>query len=397
MLAKIIIFLFLRRVILNAENKRILFIYCKTFMYSELFYRIALQHIEGFGNATLKKMLRFSGSATKLFTEPDLWKTKVNKRTWNAPQIVLSEATIRLVEQEMIQMEKHNINLCFYLDTNYPYRLKNCTDSPISFFYQGEPIFNRRHLLAVVGTRDATEYGRNTTRKILTELRDTDLVTVSGLAYGIDTEAHQRSIENNIPTIAVLGSGLGHVYPHSNIPLAQRILEQGGTLVSEFPFYTIPDRTNFPRRNRIIAGLSDAILVVESAEKGGSIITAHIAHSYNRDIFAVPGSIFEPLHSGCHELIRQNMAAIVTSGQEIVEMMNWCDSQPKSTQTAMFVELNKDEESIVNVLQTESTSIDKLSETLPIFSPSKLAGLLLTLELKGVITCKPGKVYALNA
>lgn len=366
-------------------------------MDTELFYRLALQHIEGFGNATLKKMLRLSGSATNFFKEPDLWQSRINKRSKKTPTPNLNAQISRLVEKEMQQMEKHNIRLCFYLDTDYPYRLKSCTDSPISFFYQGANIFNSTHLLAIIGTRDATEYGRNATRKLLSELRGLDIVTVSGLAYGIDTEAHQRSIENNLPTIAVLGSGLGNIYPHSNETLAKRILEQGGSLISEYGFHTIPNKLNFPRRNRIIAGLSDAILVMESAEKGGSIITVHIAQSYNRDVFAVPGSIFEPTHNGCHELIRKNMAAIVTSGQQIVEMMNWDNQLAKEAQTTLFVDLNDEEEQIVDLLRSEDFSVDKLSETLSEFSPSKLAGLLLTLELKGVIACKPGKIYTLNS
>lgn len=369
----------------------------KTQMDSELFYRIALQHIEGYGQATLKKMLRYSGSAKGFFTQPELWRAHLQKRSKPIPNPTLGNSLVRQVEQEMRMMERHDIRLSFFLDADYPYRLKGCSDAPISFYYLGKPIFNNIHTLAVVGTRDASEYGRESTRKLLSDLRDSDITTVSGLAYGIDSEAHLRSIEYGIPTIAVLGNGLGNIYPKSNEPLAQQIVEQGGALISEYGFRTLPDRQNFPRRNRIIAGLADAVLVAETAEKGGSIITAYIAHSYNRDIFAIPGSIFDQHYNGCHELIRKNMAAIVTNGQQLKEMMNWDTYSTQNVQTSMFLELDEQENSVVELLRSGAVPLDSLSESLSELSPSKLAGILLGLELKGVITCKPGKVYCLNA
>ena len=193
-----------------------------------------------------------------------------------------------------------------------------------------------------------------------------------------------------------MGNGLGTVYPSQNRTLARQIIEQGGTLVSEYPFRTQPDRLNFPRRNRIVAGMADAVVVAETANKGGSIITAHIAQSYNRDVFAFPGSVFDPHFEGCHSLIRQNVAALVTSGQDLLEMMNWESSQG-SVQTSLFVDLTEDEQQVVDLVRASGElAIDRLSEALPEYSPSKLAGLLLTLELKGVLVCRPGKVYKLQ-
>ena len=365
-------------------------------MYSEDFYRLALRHLEGYGTATLKQMLRWAGSAGNLFTQPELWRSKMRARTRKLPPPAITSDMARRVETELRQMEKHQIRLCSCLDADYPFRLKSCQDAPLSFFYKGEPLFNRTRMLAVVGTRDVSDYGREATRRIMSELRGSDVVTVSGLAYGVDTEAHQHSLENDLPTIAVLGNGLGRIYPLGNMVLARRIVERGGALVSEYDFQAAPDRVNFPRRNRIIAGMADAVLVMETAAKGGSMITAYIAHSYNRDIFAVPGSIFDSRHDGCHELIRKNMAAIVTSGAELLDMMNWNMPSARPVQTSLFLELSEEEQTVVDALRGGEMALDMLSEKMTGCSPSKIAGILLGLELKGVITCKPGKMYALN-
>lgn len=366
-------------------------------MYSELFYRIALRKIEGFGPATLKKMLRLSGSAKSLFEQPELWQTKIPRKNKSLPRLMVTDELRRLVDKELVLMDRHDLSLAFILDADYPYRMRSCSDSPISFFYKGSSCFNAVRTLAVVGTRNASEYGRNCVRKILSDLKDTEVVTISGLAYGIDTEAHSRSVEFGLNTIAVMGCGLSTIYPKMNETLARQIIEHGGALVSEFDFRDMPDRMNFPRRNRLIAGMADAVLVVESAAKGGSIITADIAHSYNRDVFAVPGLLFDELHKGCHELIRSNVAALVTSGSELMEMMNW-ERRSTSVQTSLFVELSDEEEQIVDLIRVgREVSIDQMSEALSGFSPSRLAGVLLGLELKGVVACKPGKRYVLNS
>jgi len=362
-------------------------------MYSEQFYRLALQYQEKFTNTALKRMLRFSGTAAKLFLQPDLWRSKLNKRGKTLPFLLLNDQIRRQVDKELAIMEKENIQLCFFTDAEYPYRLRNCNDSPLLFFYKGNVDFNSDHTLAMVGTRNASDYGRDCVQKILSELKECNIMTVSGLAYGIDTAAHERSIENHLKTIAVMGNGFQTIYPKANENLSRLIVDRGGALISEYPYGTPPDRLNFPRRNRIIAGMADATLVMETGAKGGSMITAYIAHSYNRDVFAFPGSVFDRMHDGCHELIRTNVAAIVTSGTQLIEMMGW-EEQQKSVQTTLFVELTDDEEQIVNLIRNnKEITLDKLSEKVPDLSPSKLAGRLLGLELKGVIACRPGKVY----
>ena len=362
-------------------------------MHTEIFYRIALNKTEGLGKSTLKQILTAAGSARNVYEFPESWQRRLQHRKRCQLDIKLTDKLKDLVDKELSLMDKHNVRLCHFLDTTYPSRLKRCPDAPVSFYFRGVGDFNRPRMLAVVGTRNATAYGTKSLTKILNDLKDSNITTVSGLAYGIDTVAHEESLNLGIPTMAVLGNGLHTIYPSTNKNLSEKITENGGTLISEFDFSTGPDRMNFPARNRIIAGMADAVLVAESGEKGGSIITAHIANSYNRDVFAIPGTIFDERHSGCHELIRKNIAAIVTSGNNILEMMNW-DTAPQSVQTQLFPELSEDESTVFRFIQTGKKNIDEIAEHCSGFSPSKLAGILLSMELKGVVFALPGKSYS---
>lgn len=365
-------------------------------MHTEIFYRIALNKTEGLGKSTLKQILTVAGSARNVYEFPESWQRRLQHRKRCQIGIHLNDKLKELVDKELCLMEKYHVQMCHFLDMTYPSRLKRCPDAPVSFYFRGCNDFNRTRMLAVVGTRNATSYGIKSLKKILNELKDNNITTVSGLAYGIDTVAHEESLNLGIPTIAVLGNGLHTIYPSTNKSLSERIIENGGTLISEFDFNTGPDRTNFPARNRIIAGMADAVLVAESGIKGGSIITAHIANSYNRDIFAIPGTIFDERHAGCHELIRKNIAAIVTSGNDILEMMNW-DTTPQNVQTQLFPELTEEESVVFRFIQTGRKTIDEIAEHCQDFSPSKLAGILLTLELKGVLFALPGKSYSTSS
>ncbi len=362
-------------------------------MHTEIFYRIALNKTEGLGKSTLKQILTAAGSAQNVYEFPESWQRRLQHRKRCQVDIKLTDKLRGLVDKEMALMEKHNVQLCHFLDMSYPNRLKRCPDAPVSFYFRGSDGFNRSRMLAVVGTRNATSYGIKSLTKILNDLKDSDITTVSGLAYGIDTVAHEESLNLGIPTIAVLGNGLHTIYPSTNKNLSERITASGGTLISEFDFNTGPDRMNFPARNRIIAGMADAVLVAESGIKGGSIITAHIANSYNRDVFAIPGTIFDERHAGCHELIHKNIAAIVTSGKDLLEMMNW-DSAPQPVQTQLFPDMSEDEALVYRYIQTGRKTIDEIAEHCVGFSPSKLAGILLSLELKGVLFALPGKSYS---
>lgn len=359
---------------------------------SELYYRLALQFLPNLGPATIKKLLQHYGSATQIFTARDIRMFLGNR----APVPKLTDAIRRQVEQELGWMERNGIQLCFWGEPDFPKRLTSCTDTPYMFYYKGTPVFNEQKMVAVVGTRNISPYGKEVTRKIIEELAQYEVCVVSGLARGVDTVAHEQALESGLKTVAVLGSGLGIIYPDCNERLSQRIVEKGSALVSEFTFRTKPDRQNFPQRNRIIAGMTDATIVMETAEKGGSIITAHIANSYNRDVFAVPGSILSPTQNGCHALIRKNVAALVTSGADVAEMMGWDMDAPKAVQRSLFVELTPEEQEVSDLIANQpNIVIDDLSEALPQHTPSKLAALLLQLELKGVIVCEPGKKYHL--
>lgn len=364
-------------------------------MHTETFYRIALNKTEGLGKSALKQILSAAGSAKNVFEHPESWQTRLHSRKRCNVTITLTDKIKYLVDRELTLMDRNHAQLCHYLDMDYPSRLKRCNDAPVSFYYRGGGNFNQARMLAVVGTRNATTYGKRSLTKILNDLKESNITTVSGLAYGIDTVAHEESLNLGIPTFAVLGNGLHTVYPASNKMLAERIVESGGTLISEFDFDTGPDRMNFPARNRIIAGMADAVLVAESGIKGGSIITAHIANSYNRDVFAIPGTIFDEMHAGCHELIRKNIAAVVTSGKDLVEMMGWESDPPhRAVQTQMFPELSDDEAFVYRFIQTGRKTIDEIAGHCPDFTPSKLAGLLLAMELKGVLLALPGKSYS---
>jgi DNA processing protein len=245
-----------------------------------------------------------------------------------------------------------------------------------------------------VGTRQATSYGKDVVRRVVSDLSSQNLSIISGLAIGIDTFAHEAALDYKLHTVGIMGSGFGNIYPSSNSKLVNKMIDSGSTLLSEYSYYTLPDRQNFPKRNRIIAGMADALLVVETGKRGGSIITACIAHSYQRDVFAIPGSVFAPSQEGCHELIRQNLAALVTSGEDIIEMMGWNNQKPIAVQTQIFHDLNEDEKTVISIINNlKEPHIDEIITLTTTFTPSKIASILLGLELNGMIETLPGKRY----
>lgn len=362
----------------------------------ERFFLLSLQYVNGLGNSTIKKLLKIFGNAHAIFEKEAPLIAKNKGWNFSVPFPKITKEITALVEKDIQYLDQHDIQISSVLDANFPKRLLNCKDSPYFFYYKGNGDFNRNKMIAIVGTREATSYGKDAVRKLLTDLQYKDVSVVSGLALGIDTVAHEQALENGLHTIAVLGSGLGIIYPPANQKLAERILDNGGTIISEFPFKTSPDRQNFPQRNRIIAGMVDAVVVAESGLKGGSIITAYIAHSYNRDVFAIPGSIFSHTSDGCHQLIRKNMAAIVTSGDSLLELMNWDIQSPTVIQTQLFVELSDEENLVVEVIKNNGQpSIDDIVAACPSLKPSRISSLLLGLELNGVLEALPGKVYRL--
>ena len=358
-----------------------------------LLYQIGITLIPGVGDIVGKKLIAYCGSIEAVFKEKKKLLLKIpgiGKSTVNS---IINQNILERAEEEIRFIEKYKIDTLFYLDDKYPYRLKQCEDSPMLLFYKGTADLNAPKIISIVGTRKASEYGKEICSSLIEGLIEQNILIVSGLAYGIDTCAHKTSLESNLKTVGVLAHGLDKVYPQLNKSLAEKMLNNGG-LLTEFLSKTTPDRENFPKRNRIIAGLSDAVIVIESAIRGGALITADIANSYNRDVFAVPGRLYDKYSQGCNNLIKTNRAALVQSAEDIKYIMGWEIMKKKTKkQQRLFIKLSPEEETIVNILkEKQELGIDKIS-SLSKLSASKVASALLNLEFEGIIKCLPGKVY----
>ncbi len=362
-----------------------------------LLYQIGLTLLPGVGDVLGKKLVAYCGGVEAVFKQKKKTLEKIPGIGQKLVNAILSQNVLVRAEEEMKFIEENNITPLFYLEKKYPARLKNCVDSPIMLYLKGNADLNVPKIISVVGTRKATEYGKEICEKIVRDLKAQNVLVVSGLAYGIDTCAHKASLDNNLKTVAVLGHGLDRIYPYLNTALSNKIMDHGG-LLSEFMSKTKPDRENFPKRNRIIAGLADGTLVVEAARKGGALITAEIANSYNRDVFSIPGRIGDTWSEGCNHLIKTNKAHLVQSAQDLSYIMGWQranEVKPK-IQRELFIELTPEEEKITNALRMEDTmGIDDicLKTEMP---TSKVAAALLNLEFQGLVRAMPGKVFKLE-
>lgn len=361
----------------------------------EWIHRLALISLKGIGNITARNLLQVLGSATAIFETKKQNLVKLSGIGFKtANQIRLTDELIKGAELEYKFCIENNYSIHCVTDNNYPNRLKNCFDAPILLFQKGSLDFTNQKTIAIIGTRNATDFGKKFAQQIIEELAVYNPIIVSGLALGIDTIAHKAALKNNLNTVAILAHGLDRTYPHSNTKLASEISKQG-CLLTEFKQKTNPDASNFPMRNRIVAGLCDAVLVVESFEKGGALITAKYAFEYNREVFAVPGKPSDLSFAGCNKLIKQNIAQLITSSDEIIEGLSWDKKIKPILQTKLFEDLNDDEIKITKLLISEPKSVDFLNNSLD-FSSSKLASVLLTLELKNVVEAMPGKMYKLS-
>ena len=365
----------------------------------ELQYQIALTLIDGVGDVLAKNLVAYCGSARQVFESKKGPLEKIpGIGTIVANKIVASKFVLTRAEQEMEFIEKNTISALFFTNENYPQRLKNCNDGPILLYYKGNADLNTQKIVSVVGTRTPSAYGNQITEKLIHDLKDTGILVVSGLAYGIDVLAHKESLTNNLNTIGVLAHGLDRIYPAVHSNYAKKMIEQGG-LLTEFMSQTNPDRENFPKRNRIVAGMCDALIVVESKRQGGSLITATIANAYNKDVFAFPGRANELLSEGCNGLIKSNRANLIESAEDLFYIMNWNEEpkKSKSKQIPLFIDLNTEEQVIVDCFKNKSQlHIDEICSAtqLPI---SKTSSYLLTLEFSNVIKSMPGKMYQLNS
>ena len=360
-------------------------------------YQIGITLLPGIGDVIGKKLIAYCGGVEAVFKQKKNALEKVPNVGKKLVDSILSQNVLGRAEEEMAFLEKHNILPLFYLDKKYPARLKNCADSPMMLYFLGNADLNVPKIVSVVGTRSATDYGKMMCDKIIEGLAPYDVLVVSGLAYGIDTNSHRGALENKLKTVAVLGHGLDKIYPYANKSLAQKMVDRGG-LLTDYMSKTNPDRENFPKRNRIIAGISDATIVIEAGKKGGALITAEIANSYNRDVFSVPGRIGDAFSEGCNFLIKTNKAALIQSADDVAYIMGWelPGVVKKSRQHELFVVLTEDEEKVVKVLrENDLPGIDKIVQQTGL-TTSKVAAALLNLEFQGLLRALPGKVYKLE-
>lgn len=370
-------------------------------MSREPLYRMALSRVPGIGLITARRLLEEVESAEWLFTHrhelpeflPDVSDRLVE--ALDCPDV------LRLCEAELAFAEKNHITCLTACDEAYPSRLRDCPDAPLVLFYRGTADLNGLHVINMVGTRQATEYGKALCETFLRDLKRLvpDVLVVSGLAYGIDIAAHRAALANGLETVGVLAHGLDRIYPFVHRSTAAQMTRHGG-LLTEFPSGTNPDRQNFVRRNRIVAGMADATIVVESMEKGGALITADIAQSYNRDCFAFPGRIGDRCSKGCNELIRTNRAALLQDAAELVEALGWeCPSTPapaEPVQRQLFPEVSEEEQRVVDQLRQHAEGMQVNALVVACNVPvQRMTALLFSLEMKGVVRVLAGGVYQL--
>jgi DNA processing protein len=366
-------------------------------MSNDLIYQIALTLVPNIGDVHAKALTLLYGSAEAVFKAKRKELESIEGIGIVRAKSIKEFNSFASSEEEIKFIEKYKITPLFITDDLYPKRLLNCYDSPVLLYYRGTADLNAPKIISIVGTRNNSEYGKTVCEKLIDDLAGKNILIISGLAFGIDTIAHKAAIKNNLQTIGVLAHGLDRIYPAQNKSLAKQMIEQGG-LLTEFISNTNPDKQNFPKRNRIVAGICDCTVVMESGKKGGSLITAELASSYNKDVFAIPGRTNDSKSEGCNYLIKNNKAALITCADDLLENMGWKEQKKTSAkkQRELFIEFTADEKIIVDILQQqETTAIDDLFLKSGL-SSSHVAAALLTLEMQSVVISLPGKIYKLS-
>jgi DNA processing protein len=364
----------------------------------DLAYKIAISLIPGIGSVTARNLIAYIGSVEGVFKEKEKNLRKIPGIGEVNAQRVIRQNVLDRAQRELEFIAKKGIKTYFYLDEAYPARLKSCSDAPIVLYFKGNAKLNESRIISVVGTRSASNYGKEICEEMIGNLsaKADPMLVISGLAYGIDICAHKACLKYKVPTAGVFAHGFDMMYPALHASIAAKMLEQGG-LLTDFISETKLERQNFLRRNRIIAGMADATIIVESAEKGGALVTADIANSYNRDVFAFPGRTNDQYSRGCNKLIKMNEAALVESWSDIEKAMRWDRTEQtiKPIQTSLFVELSNEEQCLMDRLKEGEKFIDEimLETQLPM---SRVSALLLGLEFKGLIVSLPGKMYRLR-
>ena len=363
-------------------------------MHSELFYQLSLTLIPNIGDVQAKILVQHFGDAESIFKARISELEKIEGIGEVRARSIKHFKEFHLAEHEEKFIDKYKIQALFLTAETYPKRLLNCYDSPTLLFYKGAATLNASKIIALVGTRSNTDYGKNFTEKLVKDLAEHNILIISGLAFGIDAIAHKACLKYGIPTVGVVGHGLDKIYPAQHAPLAKEMIEKGGGVLSEFFSGTKPDKHNFPLRNRIVAGMSDATIIVESSVKGGSMITAKLADAYNRDVFAVPGRVTDKVSLGCNHLVKYNKAILLTDADELMDILGWKEkkSGPKQ-QRELFIELTAEEQTIIRLLQEkEALPIDEINISSGL-SSSAVACAILNLELQGIVQGMPGKMY----
>lgn len=360
---------------------------------------LALHFISGLGDYTIRQLISYCGSAEKVFQTPKGKLLKIPGIGDVTAEAIRKGKPFELAEKEIRKAEKEDVQLLFFMDKAYPSRLKQINDAPSLIYVKGNVNFESQKMVAIVGTRKATPYGKQCVEELIDGLIPHHATIVSGLAYGIDIHAHKHSVKVKLPTLGVMGSGMDVIYPASHKDTAKKMFELGG-LITEHPFGTRPEGHNFPARNRIVAALSDAVVIVEAAATGGALITAEIANSYNKDVFAFPGNIGQGTSEGCNNLIKSNKAFLITSVKDLEYLMNWDPSQPQENPKSIrdLSQFDPMERLVIETLSQNKNQlmIDEISWRTGM-NVSQLASILLTLEFKGFILPLPGKVYKLKA
>lgn len=362
----------------------------------ELFYHIALSQVDNIGYVHARRLLQHFHSAEKVFHATAKELTAIEglgqKRIGSLKEGINSKR----VQKELAFIGKHGIQPLMWHTDAYPSRLTDCYDAPLILYAKGNKDLNPEKSVAVIGTRKNTEYGRKVTEDLIEGLKDLNITIVSGLAYGIDAIAHRKALQCGLPTFAVLAHGLDRIYPVAHRSLAKEVAGHGA-LVTEYTSGTNPDKQNFPMRNRIVAAMADITIVVETDIKGGAMITAKLAASYNHDVAAFPGRTTDTKSNGCNYLIKTNIAQLITRAEDVLEMMNWQRNiEKKIVQSKLFNNLSAEEMQLVNILQgRDAMHIDELMLKANMNS-SVLASILLSLEFQNVVRSMPGKRYALR-
>lgn len=366
-------------------------------MINDLLYQLALTQVPQIGCVHAKLLIEQFHSAEAIFKASISQLEKTEGIGTVRARHIKQFSNFSPLEKEIDFIEKHNVKPLFLTHPNYPQRLLHCYDSPTLLFYRGNANLNAPRIVAVIGTRLHSAYGKQLTENLVQTLAAYNVLVVSGLAFGIDAIAHKAALRHHVPTVGVLAHGLHSLYPTEHTNMAREMIQQGGGLITEFCSDITAEKHHFPIRNRIVAGLSDAVVVIETGSKGGSMITAELANDYNRDVFAYPGRVADAKSAGCNELIKNNKAILLTNAQELAASLGWNDPPPPkaSSQKELFVNLNAEEKALISLLsEKKPVHLDELNLKCG-FSTSSLITAVLSLEMQQLIQALPGKMYQL--